>query len=105
MHPEPSLKGYCIFNGLGKRNEANSIASSKNFAHRSNNKYGENLRMSWSSFTSRQLGGGSVVQSWYDEIKDYDFNNPDSNMANFSRFGHFTQVVWKGSNQIGIGAG
>lgn len=83
---------------------ANTIASSKNVAHRSNNKYGENLHMSWSSDTSRQLGGAPVVQAWYDEIKDYDFDNPDSNMANFSRFGYFTQVVWKGSKRIGIGA-
>lgn len=83
---------------------ANTIATSKNFAHRPNNKYGENLHMSWSSDPSRQLGGAPVVKSWYDEIKDYDFDNPDANMANFSRFGHFTQVVWKSSDRMGIGA-
>ncbi|BCK56130.1 CAP domain-containing protein [Nocardia wallacei] len=60
--------------------------------------------MSRSSDPSRQLGDASVVQSWYNEIKDYNFDDPDSNMADFSEIGHSTQVVWKGSKKIGIGA-
>ena len=36
---------------------------------------------------------------WYDEIKDYDFNK-----ASFiPGTGHFTQVVWKNSREVGFG--
>lgn len=35
---------------------------------------------------------------WYDEIKDYNFNNPGS----FGGTGHFTQVVWAGSLEMGV---
>lgn len=36
---------------------------------------------------------------WYNEIKDYDFRKPQFQ----SKIGHFSQVVWKGSEKIGIG--
>jgi len=36
---------------------------------------------------------------WYDEIKDYDFKNPGFK----SGTGHFTQVIWKGSEEVGFG--
>jgi len=35
---------------------------------------------------------------WYDEIKDYNFKNP----GNFGGTGHFTQVVWAGSLEMGV---
>jgi len=46
--------------------------------------------------------GGMPVTSWYDEIKDYDFKNGRSKGG---VTGHFTQVVWKGSQHVGIGIG
>jgi hypothetical protein len=45
-------------------------------------------------------GYGSIadsVQAWYNEISDYDFNNPGYSDAT----GHFTQVVWVGSTEVG----
>jgi uncharacterized protein YkwD len=55
--------------------------------------YGENL--AWGGI----LSGTGAVDLWYNEIKDYNFNKPVWS----TKVGHFTQVVWKGSNQIGCG--
>ncbi|ODV63621.1 PR-1-like protein [Ascoidea rubescens DSM 1968] len=51
--------------------------------------YGENLA---SGYTSE-----GTVDAWYNEIEYYDFSNPGYS----SSTGHFTQIVWKGSKQIG----
>ena len=42
------------------------------------------------------------VQSWYHEIKDYDFNHPET--SNASLTGHFTQLIWKSSWWVGMDA-
>lgn len=39
------------------------------------------------------------VQDWYDEIALYDFDNPGYQYD----AGHFTQMVWKDSTQLGVG--
>lgn len=41
-----------------------------------------------------------AVKSWYNEGSSYDYNNPQSNLE----AGHFTQLVWKSSNELGCGA-
>lgn len=66
------------------------------FEHRPRNRFGENL-----SFLS-PVGLGSpdgIVGSWYSEVKKYDFGKPGFSFE----AGHFTQVVWKGSSQLGCG--
>uniref|UniRef100_A0A671KCA0 Im:7150988 n=1 Tax=Sinocyclocheilus anshuiensis TaxID=1608454 RepID=A0A671KCA0_9TELE len=40
-----------------------------------------------------------AVDSWYSEIKDYNFSSPGFQ----SSTGHFTQVVWKSSTELGVG--
>ena len=50
------------------------------------------------------VSGGNVTANrisdmWYDELKDYDFGKP----GYASNTGHFTQLVWRDTKQIGIG--
>ena len=42
--------------------------------------------------------GSSVTTSWYSEIKSYDYSGDWSNGT-----GHFTQVVWKETKEVGFG--
>ncbi len=54
--------------------------------------YGENLL--WTSYNKRV---SSIVQMWYGEEADYNYKNPG-----FSHnTGHFTQIVWKATTEIG----
>ncbi|CAF4756565.1 unnamed protein product [Rotaria magnacalcarata] len=79
---------------------ANLLASKILFQH-SNNGFGENLYMMSSSVPINNFAVTAAIQSWYDEIKDYDYNQPQFSMET----GHFTQVVWKNSQKLGVGVG
>ncbi|KAM8885227.1 Golgi-associated plant pathogenesis-related protein 1-like isoform 2-T2 [Spinachia spinachia] len=46
-----------------------------------------------------KLTGKEAVDSWYNEIKDYQWSIPGFR----SDTGHFTQVVWKDSTELGVG--
>ena len=62
--------------------------------HSVNPPYGENLF--WSSFPS---DAETVVQSWADEVQDYDY---PSNSCNPGRAcGHYTQIVWANTQRVG----
>lgn len=54
--------------------------------------YGENL--AWASY---DMGVLSVVKMWYEEESRYDYESPGFK----SGTGHFTQIIWKGSTEIG----
>ncbi|EFX70384.1 hypothetical protein DAPPUDRAFT_61402 [Daphnia pulex] len=56
---------------------------------------GENLYCASPSLTD----GQTPVDNWYNEIQNYDFGNPGFSSAT----GHFTQVVWKASTELGVG--
>jgi uncharacterized protein YkwD len=82
---------------------AENIASSGQFQHSTNrNNVGENIYASFTTQTSidaTTLGNGAV-SDWYSEVKNYNYASPGFS----SNTGHFTQVVWKGSTQLGCGA-
>ncbi|XP_014791404.2 Golgi-associated plant pathogenesis-related protein 1 [Octopus bimaculoides] len=61
---------------------------------------GENLANNW-RYDGGLLTGEEATDIWYEEIKKYDFNDPTFR----SGTGHFTQVVWKESKEMGIGRG
>jgi hypothetical protein len=50
-------------------------------------------------FVAKPYDCKAITQRWYDEIKLYKWNNPTFSTAT----GHFTQVVWKASRELGIG--
>merc|ERR1712083_965452 len=77
---------------------ANKLARENRFEHRSNSSYGENLYCTWSSNPKSGCSGDKAVESWYDEIKDHQFGKEPNSMGT----GHFTQVVWKNSKNLGI---
>ncbi|OCT65187.1 Golgi-associated plant pathogenesis-related protein 1 [Xenopus laevis] len=75
---------------------ANYLLSIHKLQH--SNKGGENLYFRYSSSTGT-LAGNVAVDAWYNEVKAYDYNKPDFKPET----GHFTQVVWKNSKELGVG--
>ncbi|XP_073716607.1 GLI pathogenesis-related 2 isoform X1 [Misgurnus anguillicaudatus] len=76
---------------------AEHLLSIKTLMH-STGEHGENIYYAWSS-ASKKLTGREAVESWYSEIKDYSFSRPGFS----SKTGHFTQVVWKDTKELGVG--
>ena len=62
---------------------------------------GENIFTYWTSGSNLKITGADAVDRWYDEIKDYDFRTCDT--KNGRPIGHFTQLIWKGTNKVGLG--
>ncbi|KAH9361308.1 hypothetical protein HPB48_006870 [Haemaphysalis longicornis] len=76
---------------------ADTLAKRDAFSHRPNNKYGENIYMAWSSDPTKEVTGREAVDSWYSEIKQHQFGGEPRSLGS----GHFTQVIWKGSTELG----
>ena len=63
-----------------------------------NSKYGQTM------FSTGDIGGNvgkRAVESWYNQIRFYDFHSPKANL----KAAYFTQMVWVKSKEIGIGYG
>ncbi len=79
---------------------AEKIAKLGSLSHGTNKYNNENLGENLYMQGGRKMTGSLPVESWYNEIEKYNFNNPRSSDG---VVGHFTQVVWKGSRELGIG--
>eukprot|EP00095_Tigriopus_kingsejongensis_P005922 snap_masked-scaffold825_size91437-processed-gene-0.5 protein:Tk05922 transcript:snap_masked-scaffold825_size91437-processed-gene-0.5-mRNA-1 annotation:"conserved hypothetical protein" len=77
---------------------AQKLADEDRFDHRPNSKFGENLYMAYNSNPNAKIPGSSPVDNWYSEAEDHPFGAEPRSMST----GHFTQVVWKGSKELGI---
>lgn len=66
------------------------------FQHNSDTPYGENLAFASPPGT---LDAERVVTGWYSEIAKYSSSNPRFSFDT----GHFTQVVWKATTELGCG--
>ena len=64
------------------------------FEHQGGTGLGENLAM------GTNLSPKAAVDMWYAEVGSYNFAAPGFSMAT----GHFTQVVWRSTTQVGCGS-
>lgn len=82
---------------------ADHLAATSTFEHSGNSlgneALGENLYMQWISRGRVPVNARDAVKSWYDEIELYNFKHPSYS----EETGHFTQMVWKSTQRIGIG--
>jgi uncharacterized protein YkwD len=77
---------------------AKYLADNNLFEHRSPNKYGENIFMCYNC-TNKTYTPSTVVDDWASEKSLY--NGETISNSNFSAFGHYTQVVWCQTTQVG----
>lgn len=75
------------------REWADTLLSRKQFKHRPNSPFGENLY----EIRGATATPAEVVNAWAAESRNYDYN------ANRCRgvCGHYTQVVWRDTKQVG----
>lgn len=76
---------------------ADQLARSGKFDHRPNGKYGENL----AGFHPPD-GPDAGARMWLAEKKDFRGEKIDD--RNFMKVGHYTQMVWRGTQRVGYGA-
>ncbi|XP_064649925.1 uncharacterized protein LOC135501634 isoform X2 [Lineus longissimus] len=80
---------------------ADHLAKTDSFAHSkcdlNGTRLGENIAMKMSS-NAQDYKGKDFVDQWYSEVERYDFKKHGGPST-----GHFSQVVWKGSKEIGVG--
>lgn len=76
---------------------ANKLVQENRFEHRPDSPYGENL----TAATGQQLTPARVVKSWSDELVDYSYTT--NTCTTGKACGHYTQVVWRASTQVGCG--
>ncbi|KAK2902605.1 hypothetical protein Q8A73_012351 [Channa argus] len=95
-HSAPALKLNAELNASAQ-SWANHLLATGTLQH-SDTKDGENIFTVFSS-ASLKLTGKEAVDAWYAEIKDYNWCNPGFK----GNTGHFTQVVWKDTTEVGVG--
>lgn len=88
MHDVPPVKWSTTV-----AKSAQNYADTRPSGH-SGSQYGENI--GWAGYI---MSPTAVVSEWYSEAPMYNYNNP----AWSPNYGHFTQVVWKGTIEIGCG--
>ncbi|HEY9601917.1 MAG TPA: CAP family protein [Allocoleopsis sp.] len=99
-HHSPALKLSDSLNSTAQT-WAEQIASSGKLAHSSTGN-GENLYASYTTAASIAADtlANNAIEAWYNEVSKYDYAKPGFSVST----GHFTQVVWKSSTQVGCGA-
>lgn len=76
---------------------AEYLAKNNLFDHSTDNDFGENLMLT--STDNEMEAVKDAVESWYKEIKDYDYKKPGYKEAT----SHFTTMLWKTTTHMGLG--
>ena len=76
------------------RQWAERLLARRQFFHRPDNPYGENLY----SISGAPATPAQVVHSWASEAAGYD---PATNSCRAEPCGHYTQIVWRDSRRLG----
>ncbi|XP_048580166.1 Golgi-associated plant pathogenesis-related protein 1 isoform X2 [Nematostella vectensis] len=74
---------------------AENLAQRNAIQHSSSREYGESIAY----MSGAVLTGRKATDMWYGEVDKYRFENPGFSTSS----GHFTQVVWAGSTEMGAG--
>ena len=80
------------------QNYANKLAATNTFGHSSNKYKGNNLGENLYTCYNKTATGPMATDNWYNEISEHNFRKDFQ-----SNTGHFTQLVWKSSEQVGFG--
>ena len=65
---------------------------------------GESLYYYWTNDPKFQINADKIIDGWYKESEKYPWKGGnDEVMEEFQEIGHFTQMVWKGSEKFGVG--
>ncbi|XP_033220497.1 uncharacterized protein LOC117175064 isoform X2 [Belonocnema kinseyi] len=80
---------------------AENLAKRNIMEHRGNNPYGENIYQAYNSDPEWIMKPIDSVKVWYEEISLYKFG--EEKPRNPSAVGHFTQLVWKETEKVGVG--
>jgi pathogenesis-related protein 1 len=75
------------------RDWANTLLARKQFSHRPNSPYGENLFEIVGDVATPQ----EVVGDWASEARDYDYRSNGCR----GLCGHYTQIVWRNTKSVG----
>ena len=74
---------------------ANKLLARRQFSHRPNSKYGENLF----AITGAAASPRQVVDDWAGEARDYNYKSNKCRGV----CGHYTQIVWHDTREVGCG--
>lgn len=74
--------------------------ASKDELEHSDAKYGENIFASSDIKLSDSEAATQATTEWYNEVYEYDYETYE---ATWETTGHFTQVVWNVTKNVGIG--
>ena len=100
LHSSPELKINKQLNIIAQK-YAEYLASKNKFQHSKNKYNDENLGENLYCCSGTILNGNEMTEEWYNEIEDYDFNKHEK--SENINCGHFTQVIWNGSKEVGFG--
>ncbi|EDO34556.1 predicted protein, partial [Nematostella vectensis] len=94
LHDAPPLNWSPML-AAEAQNWAEKLARSGSFRRSGDKDRGENLAFAF----GLELSGRDAVDTWYEELIDYDYEYPGFT----SHTGNFSQLVWVGSQEFGMG--